>query len=313
MSGAARRRWAARGLFALGAAALAAPLVALEAPFLSGRVVDLAGLLTESEKQAIEQKLSAFEQKTGAQLAVLTIPGLEGEPLEDYSIRVVETWKLGRAGKDDGALLVIARDDRKMRIEVGRGLEDRLTDLVSGRILDHVVRPLFREGKFGAGIAAGVDAMLGALEGLDVVPEGARATGPDKLPVKLLMFGLYLVVVGVFSLIALLTSGPQSWVLYLFLMPFHLFFPMALHPLAGLALFAAWVIGFPILKRFLRSKKGKGLLERHPGWGTFVGGGGGRGGWTSGGGWSRGGGWSGGGGFSGGGGSFGGGGASSGW
>jgi uncharacterized protein len=310
MSGGGARRWRA---IALLAAALAAPLAALEVPFLSGRVVDLAGLLTESEKQSIEQKLAAFEQKTGAQIAVLTLPSLEGEPLEDYSMRVVETWKLGRAGEDDGALLLVARDDRKMRIEVGRGLEDRLTDLVAGRILDHVMRPPFREGKFGPGIEAGVDAILGTLEGLEVVPEEAPAS-PMAPGGRFFMFALYLLVVGVFSLIAVLTTGPQSWVLYFFLMPFHLFFPMVLHPLAGVGMFAAWLIGFPVLKRFLhKTGAGKKLIERHPGWGTFVGRGGGRGGWTSGGGWSRGGGWSGGGGFGGGGGSFGGGGASSGW
>ena len=138
MSGA---RVALASAAALLGAALAAPLPALEVPFLSGRVVDLAGMLTESEKQSVEQKLAAFEKKTGAQVAVLTLPSLEGEPLEDYSIRVVETWKLGRTGHDDGVLLLIARDDRKMRIEVGRGLEDRLTDLVAGRILDHLLRP----------------------------------------------------------------------------------------------------------------------------------------------------------------------------
>ena len=310
---AVRRRWPVATLLT-AAVALAAPLAALEVPFLSGRVVDLAGLLTESEKQAIEQQLAAFEQKTGAQIAVLTIPSLEGEPLEDYSMRVVETWKLGGAERDDGVLLLVARDDRKMRLEVGYGLEDELTDLVAGRILDHVMRPLFREGKFGPGIAAGVDAILGTLEGLDVLPpEPATGIGAGAAGGRFFMFALYLVVVGVFSLIALLTSGPQSWFLYFLLMPFHLLFPMALHPLAGVVLFAIWLIGFPIVKRFLRTKRGKRLLERHPRWGPFVGTGGGRGGWTSGGGWSRGGGWSGGGGFSGGGGGFGGGGASGGW
>jgi uncharacterized protein len=303
------RRWPAALLLA---AAVAATSTALEVPFLSGRVVDLAGLLTESEKQAIDQKLAAFEKKTGAQIAVLTIPSLEGEPLEDFSMRVVETWKLGGAERDDGVLLLVARDDRKMRLEVGYGLEDKLTDLASGRILDHVMRPLFREGKFGPGITAGVDAILGTLEGLDVLPP-EPAAGIGAAGGRFFMFALYLVVVGVFSLIALLTSGPQSWFLYFLLMPFHLLFPMALHPLAGVALFTAWLIGFPILKRFLGTTAGKRLLDRHPRWGPFVGTGGGRGGWTSGGGWSRGGGWSGGGGFGGGGGGFGGGGASSGW
>jgi uncharacterized protein len=287
---------------------------ALEVPYLSGRVVDAAGMLPADAKGRVEQKLEAFERATGAQIAVLTIPSLEGDPLEDFSMRVVETWKLGRESEDDGALLLIARDDRKMRIEVGYGLEGQLTDLMAGRILDEMVRPKFRDGDFAGGIETGVDAMLGVLEGREVLPAApARVTG--DLQGRAIGFLVYLVVTGVFSAIALFSTGPQSWFLYVFLMPFHLLFPMIVHPFLGLGIAAAWAVGFPIFKLWAKAtgraktwasrwpntpSAGRGL--RRGGWGGFVGGGGG-GGWRS----------SGGGGFSGGGGSFGGGGSSSSW
>jgi uncharacterized protein len=246
---------------------------------------------------------------------VLTIESLEGEVLEEYSLRVAETWKLGREKFDDGVLFLVAEQDRQMRIEVGYGLEGKLTDLQAGRILDHVVRPLFREGRFGAGIEAGVDAVVGALEGrADAIPEEPPAVPVTEAPwpFRLLFFGIYLVVVGTFSLIALFSSGSQSGCLYFFLMPFHLAFPVILHPRAGIALFLTWLVGFPIFKYWLhKTGKGKTFLARHPGWKTFAssGGGAGRGGWSFGGGGGGG----GGGGFSGGGGGFGGGGASSSW
>jgi uncharacterized protein len=146
---------------ALLAASLALPAGALEVPFLSGRVVDLADMLPPDAEARVQAKLQAFEEKTGTQVAVLTVASLEGDSLEDFSMRVVETWKLGRAEADDGALLLIAKNDRKMRIEVGYGLEAKLTDLVSGRILDNLVRPKFRGGDFAGGVETGVDAILG--------------------------------------------------------------------------------------------------------------------------------------------------------
>ncbi len=294
----------------LGCAGVAA---ALEVPFLSGRIVDLAGLLNAEEKARIEQKLQALEAKTGAQIAVLTVPSLEGDPLEDFSMRVASTWKLGERDKDNGALLLVARDDRKMRIETGYGLEGELTDLKTGRILDEIVRPSFRQGKFGAGIEAGVEAMIASAEGQEVlpaVPPQAEERPGGDMPGRFLFFLIYAVVVTPFCLLALFTKGVQSWFLYFFLMPFHLMFPMPLNPLLGPAILGAWAVGFPIWKVLT---KGKDFSKR---WGGGSGSGGfGGGSWTSGGGWSSGGGgWSsGGGGFSGGGGSFGGGGSSSSW
>src|SRR5688572_10913494 len=135
----------------------AAPLAALEVPYLSGRVVDNADLVPDDAQQRIEQRLAAYEQQTGNQIAVLTVESLGDEALEDYTLRVAETWKLGQKGKDNGALFLISEQDRKMRIEVGYGLEPQLTDFETGRVLDNVVTPYFRSGDFGAGVEKGVE------------------------------------------------------------------------------------------------------------------------------------------------------------
>ena len=137
---------------ALSTAALAAVFAliagfaaeAREVPYLAGRVNDTADMIPADVEQRIDEKLAALEQATGAQMAVLTIASLEGEVLEEYSFKVAETWGLGREEQDDGLLMLIARDDRKMRLEVGYGLEGDLTDAQAGRILNNILRPAFR-------------------------------------------------------------------------------------------------------------------------------------------------------------------------
>lgn len=175
-------RLAPAGLVLLLAGALAgaaSPAAAKEVPYLSGRVVDEAGLLPADRAAAIEAQLGAFERETGTQVAVLTVASLEGEVIEDYSHRVAETWALGRAGEDDGVLLLVARDDRRLRIEVGYGLEGRLTDAQSGRIIRDVITPRFREGDFPGGIGAGVDAIVGTLGGdAEAIAAVSRAPAP---------------------------------------------------------------------------------------------------------------------------------------
>lgn len=277
---------------------LAAPLAALDVPFLSGRVNDLANLIPADARQRIEQKLAGFEQQTGVQIAVLTIPSLEGEPIEDFSLRVVEAWKLGKKGKDNGVLFLIAQQDRRMRIDVGYGLEGDLTDLETSRILDDVVAPYFRNGDFGGGIERGVDAIVGSLQGQPVAsPEsGAQEV---RSPGERASTGLFFAfVIGVFALMAITTGGAMGWLLYFFMMPFISAF--------GLPVLIGWVVLFPILKLLFGRKMGSS--RSRGGWwggGPFIGGGGWGGG---GGGWGGG-----GGGFSGGGGSFGGGGSSGSW
>ena len=280
--------------------------IAREVPYLSGRVNDTAGIIPADARDRIEGKLKQLEQATGAQVAVLTIDTLGGEALEDYSLKVAQTWKLGRKGVDDGVLLLVARDDHKMRLEVGYGLEGRLPDAICRRILDNVLRPRFRAGDFSGGIEAGVDAIIGTLQGKDVVPASAPSTPTHVDPIFALIFGgFFLIVMTPFALIALFGKGGMSWFLYVFLMPFWAAFPTAILGPRALLIVAGWVVGFPVFKYWLGSTTGgKAFSKGHPGWATFA---------ASSSHSSSGGGWSSGGGFSGGGGSFGGGGASSGW
>lgn len=293
----------------------AAPVLALEVPYLSGRVNDLAGLLDETARHRLEQKLADLEQATSAQVVVLTIPSLEGESLEDFSYRVASTWQLGQKGKDNGVLFLIAKNDRKMRLEVGYGLEGVLPDATCRRILDNLVRPRFRAGDFAGGIEAGVEAVAKVIQG-QALPEEAQKSSKERAGDELgfwgtlFFLGIFLIVVGTFSTFALFGSGCQSWFLYLFLLPFWTAFPMAIHPTVGLLTGLGWLVLFPILKGVLfKTPWGRAFRKSHPDLGRLATSRS-RGGFWSGGGFS--GGFSGGG-FSGGGGSFGGGGASSGW
>jgi uncharacterized protein len=289
------------------AGAVATGALAIEVPYLTGRVNDYAAMIPPATRDRIESKLAEVEKATTAQIAVLTVASLDGEPLEDFSIKVAETWKLGRKGKDNGALLLIAKDDRKMRLEVGYGLEGTLTDAVCRRILDGVVRPRFRAGDYGGGVEAGADAVIAALEGTEI-PEpapGLLAAAPG-IPwyVRLAGLSVFAVVIGIFSLIAIVGPAVPGWFLYVFLVPFYAAFPSVLiHPVAGAVLTAGWLLALPAARFFLhRSGSGRSFLSRHAGLVTLAASGG-RGGGS----------WGGSSGFSGGGGSFGGGGASSGW
>jgi uncharacterized protein len=150
-------------------------------PALAARVTDLTGTLTSAERSALEEKLSAFEARKGAQIAVLVVPTTQPEAIEQYSIRVVDAWKLGREKPDDGALLLVALQDRALRIEVGRGLEGALTDLVSNRIITETITPRFREGDFAGGISAGVDRMISVVDGEPLPEPEKHWTGPPDI------------------------------------------------------------------------------------------------------------------------------------
>ncbi|GIV57243.1 MAG: hypothetical protein KatS3mg042_0156 [Rhodothermaceae bacterium] len=270
-------------------------------PPLTGRVVDAADILSPETERLLEDLLAAHEAETSNQVAVLTIPSLDGEPLEDYSLRVARTWALGRADADNGVLLLIAVKERKIRIEVGLGLEGVLPDAVAARIIRHEITPRFREGDFDGGVVAGVRAILGAIEGTYTPPE---ASG-DRPP---FWFGLlFMLMPSLFAFFALIGHGCARWFLFFFLMPFYWAAGTMLFGMqrGGWILLAVYVITFVLLRRHPKirriarelkeNKKAKvGPFTFTAGGGGFVGGGGG-------------------GGFSGGGGSFGGGGASGGW
>jgi uncharacterized protein len=147
-------------LLAAGSA-FAAPVV----PPARGYVNDTAGLLSAEARNQVERFLRDFERSDSTQIAVLTIPSLEGEDLEGYAIRVAQAWGIGQKGKDNGALLLIAKEEHAVRIEVGYGLEDRLTDLLAGRIVDQEIVPRFKSGDFDGGVKAGVQAMVDATRG----------------------------------------------------------------------------------------------------------------------------------------------------
>lgn len=140
-------------------------LAALEAPRLTGRVNDLARMLSPESQQRLEQKLAAFERETSNQVVVLTVPSLQGDDIDQFSIRVAEAWKIGQKGRDNGVLLIIAQAERKVRIEVGMGLQGVLPDITAGRIIRDVMRPFLKSGNYDQGIAAGVDGIIAATKG----------------------------------------------------------------------------------------------------------------------------------------------------
>lgn len=266
-------------------------------PALQARVTDLTGTLTATEQAALEQKLAAFEARKGAQVAVLVVATTAPEAIEQYSIRVVDAWKLGREKPDDGALLLVAKDDHALRIEVGRGLEGVLTDAMSRRIIDDTMVPLLRQGQFATAISAGAEQMMRVIDGEELPPPEQAWQAPGGLLQMLpfLLIGFFIgsaILRAIFGRVAgaAITGG---------LMGFAVF---ALSQLLAIAL-GAGVLSF-VLALVLGLGRGAGWSSGGLGRGGFGGGLGGGG---------FGGGFGGGGGFSGGGGSFGGGGASGRW
>ncbi len=272
------------------------------------RVHDDAQVLTQETVDYLENYLEVYEDSTSNQVAILIIKSLDGEAIEDYSIRLAEKWKLGQEGKDNGVLLLIAVDDRKMRIEVGYGLEGVLTDLICQRIIRNEMAPNFRKDDYNAGVSAAVKAIIAAIGG-EYSAEDKDATTIENLDWKVrLLIGLFVFsILGIFTFVGLFIPGCTGWFLYAFLIPFYATFPMFILGInGGITALATYAIAFPILKLVLgKTDWGKRMTSK-------VGEGKGGKGWSSGSGWSSGGG-SGGGGFSGGGGSFGGGGSSGSW
>jgi len=275
---------------------LLSPLLAhaLEVPPLRGYVNDYAGMLSRQTAQRLETVLSEFEKSDSTQMVVLTIPSLEGESLEDFSIKVAETWKIGWKGKDNGAILLVVKNERKIRIEVGRGLEGKLTDLVSGRIIRNEIVPRFKSADFDGGIEQGISSMVAVAKGeYSTTPQEEKPARRSAPPV----FTFF-----IFFLVACVFLGAISKILG------------GLAGAAGLSVIAYMMIpGIALLLLPVIALVGfvVGLLL------TFLFGGGGRGGYFGGGpfagGGFGGGSFGGDGGFSGGGGSFGGGGASGDW
>jgi uncharacterized protein len=274
------------------------PGLALDVPPLKGRVNDYAGMMSPATARLLEATLQRFEEAESTQIVVLTIPTLAGDVLEDFSIRVAEQWKIGRKGRDNGAILVVAKAERKLRIEVGYGLEGRLTDAVSGRIIRTVIVPEFKAGRFEQGIINGVNAMIQVVQGdFESVPDGRDAPRPDTGAGSTVFFfvllflligrlgrinrGIGVLAGGLLAPVFGALSFSIGWPYLLLLIPVGLFF------------------GFFVSSLFYASGGGGGFPGGYTHGGRHTGG--------------FGGGFGGGGGFSGGGGGFGGGGASGGW
>jgi uncharacterized protein len=292
-------RWIG-GSVAAAALAFASVAIALDAPKdglrpvppLTSRVTDQTATLSASERQALESKLADWETRTSNQLVVVIVPTTDPEPIEQYSLRVAEAWKIGQKGKDNGAIFLIAKDDRRMRIEVAYGFEGVLTDVTARRIIGETVAPYFKEGQFAQGISAGVDRIIEVIG--TGAPLPAETTG-GRAPRHSFDFGnlfiILLVAVPIVGTIlrsifgniggSAIGAGLAGTVVW--------FIAGSLLIAGGAAVIAFIVIVFSM----------------------FSGGRGG--GWIPGGGGGFGGGGGGGGGFSGGGGSFGGGGASGSW
>jgi len=278
---------------------------ALDVPKLQGHVNDYARLFSSGAVQEVERLLSDFEERESTQIVVLTIPSLAGESLEEYSIKVAEVWRIGQKGLDNGAILLIAAKERKLRIEVGRGLEGKLTDLISGQIIRDEMTPKFRSGDFDGGLKAGVFSMMSAVKGeFQAQKKDLRHARRGAPPIFALLLFLFVVIafVGAMSKILGGVAGAIG-------LPFAASMAFPGLSLIVLAILAAAGLGAGLFASFLF---GSGFATRGGShWsGPFFGG---FGGGSFGGGGGFGGGSSGDGGFSGGGGDFGGGGASGDW
>jgi uncharacterized protein len=281
-------------------------------PPLSGRVVDQTGTLSSGDIDSLTQTLKALELRKGSQVAVLIVPTTQPETIEQYSIRVAEAWKIGRRKIDDGALLVIAKNDHKLRIEVGYGLEGSLTDVTSRRIIDEVITPRFRNGDFAGGISAGVARIIGVIDGETLPAPAPEASHGQDFGDWIGFFNPFnpFVIIGYFAIGAILRHtlgrliGSAATGGVIGALAWYLLGSTAIAAILGVIISVLTFFADSILAASQNASRQSG---------------GGRG-W-SGGSYSGGGGWSGGssssssdsGGFSGGGGSFGGGGASGSW
>jgi uncharacterized protein len=299
-----------------------------DVPYLSGRVTDNANIVSAETIRLLTDSLKAYEARTGNQIVVFTVAALNGEAIEDYANMVFNEWKLGQKGKNNGVLIIVAPNDRRMRIEVGYGLEATLTDVLASRIVNNIMTPKFKNGDYNGGITEGTMAVVKVLEGgaLAETEQNADAAegksgfsgieAPDMPITERILFGAFIFgIIGLFTFMGIITPGMGRF-LYPFLIPFWATFPIIVVGTTGALIgLIIYLIGFPLAKLILKRtnwyKKAKNDIRTKgsANIGGFVFSSGGFGGsGSSGSSWS-----SGSSGFSGGGGSSGGGGASGSW
>jgi len=246
------------------------------------RVTDYAGVLSPQQKQALEDKLAAFEMAHGAQVAVLIVPSTKPEPIEDFAHRVGEAWKIGRAGIGDGVLVIVAKDDRRLRIDVARSLEGALPDVTARRIGREIMGPYFQRGDYAGGLSAGLDAIFQRIESEGLPAPSVQSADADADRLALLMpfviggFVIGVILRRIFGIPGSLLAAGGSGLLAAKVLASGL-----LGALAGLAVFVLTVGGGSHAARVLGGRRGGVFIPG--GWGGWSGGGGG-GGWTSGGG-----------------------------
>ena len=272
-------RWLALCWLVLGAWGVGAADALVSIPRLEARVTDLTGTLTRDQQAQLENQLAGLEREKGAQLAILLLPTTQPEPIEQFGIRLAEAWKIGRQGADDGVIVLVAKNDRHVRIEVGYGLEGAIPDAVAKRIIEERITPRFREGDFFGGLQGAANALGRIIGGEALPPPATRRSAPDGDWPMVVLFALTVLsrwARALFGLLGALAAAGAA---------------------AGMAwwLFGSWLAaaGAALFIFFMSFASGGGRSGWHTGGGGFSGGGGG--------------------GFSGGGGSFGGGGASGRW
>jgi len=239
---------------------------AADVPYLSGRVVDNAEILKPATRAALAAKLKAHEDATTDQVVVLTQRTIGGGSIEEFATAVFDAWKLGQKGKDNGVLVIVVPDDRRMRIEVGYGLEGQLTDAQASRIIRNVMTPAFKSNDYDGGISAGVDAVLAVLDGRDApadTPRAATSKGARSFidessinlppwPMRILIGAFIFGIIGIFTVVGVTTPGAGGWFLYAFLVPFWAMFPIMVVGVRGaLMILATYVVAFPIAKAFV--------------------------------------------------------------
>ncbi len=199
---------------------------ALSVPQRTGRVTDTAGILSAEARQKVTERIEAHAQATGNQIVVLTVPSLEGENIDEYAVRVFEDWKPGRKGKDNGVLLVVALQDRRVRIEVGYGLEGTLPDSACGSIIRSAMKPRFKQGDYSGGISDGVAAIISTLEtgeqpveeaAADEAADAARLSSEERLFTTMagiiISIPAFLILLS-FSNLAICSRGKTGWIIY---------------------------------------------------------------------------------------------------
>ena len=240
-------------------------LTGADIPYMTGRITDNAQILSPETLRLLTERLKEHEDRTTNQIAVLTVPTIHGESIEEYAVDVFEEWKLGQKEKDNGILIVVIPNDRRMRIEVGYGLEPTLTDGMAGQIIQSIMTPRFKDGDFDGGITDGVNAVINVLGGAEL-PEMAHDyisaeksdeftyRGADMGIMERILIGAFVFgIIGLFTVIGILTPG-MGWFLYFFLIPFWAMFPIFLVGTRGAFIcLISYLIIFPVAKLLIKN------------------------------------------------------------